>query len=105
MGTLEIMLGIACIGFGLACLFAKNFVWSWSETWRWSFEGIRVVRTWEWDVRQNISGILCITLGIMCLSMGYVDLTHPIITREMWLPPFYDLKQAAIATARVIASN
>lgn len=102
MGILEILFGIWCIGVGLAYLFTKEWVWAWHATRYRVVDSIRAERTPNWDDDQNISGVIIIIFGLVCLYVGYNHLTAPTVSREM-LPSYEEIQQMTTATARAIA--
>ena len=102
MGILEILLGIWCIGVGLAYLFAKDWVWAWRATRYRVVDSIRAERTADWDDDQNVSGVIAIIFGLVCLYVGYNALIAPTVSRES-LPSYEEIQQTITATARAIA--
>jgi hypothetical protein len=60
----SILLGIVCIGLGLAMLFAKDLMWALTE-WGNSFKGLTSERTENWELGQNIAGVVLVLLGLL----------------------------------------
>lgn len=63
-----VLLGILCIGMGLAMLFAKDMMWAMTE-WSNSFKGVTSERTENWELGQNIAGVVMVLLGLLLVLL------------------------------------
>ncbi len=65
-----ILASLVLIVIGLLCLFAKDFMWEWTQRNN-EMKGVASERTDAWDQTTTIGGVVAIVLGIVAAVLAF----------------------------------